>query len=111
MENIANVNCSFLKFIWNRNFPEFTNRGGFVDIHLFHADSDKIVQKWLHIPNEIGRIAFSPVDQWWEGRIAADQFNGTQIPWPYYFIVTYAGQDLNGPLTRQPTFHAIREYG
>jgi hypothetical protein len=99
-----------VQFIWNRNFPEFTNRGDRVDIYLFHADSDKLVKTWSDIPNEQGRIAFSPVDQWWQGRIAADNYNGTHIPWPYYFIVTYAGEGLAGPLTRQPTFYAVREY-
>ncbi|PWN32819.1 uncharacterized protein FA14DRAFT_78319 [Meira miltonrushii] len=96
------------KFIWNRNFPEFTNRGDRVDIYLFNADSDAQVQQWLDIPNEQGRIAFSPIDEWWKNRVAADSYNGTHIPWPYYFIVTYANKGLDGPLTRQPTFHAIQ---
>lgn len=97
-----------LQFIWNTNYPLFTNNGGFVDVYLFHQDTDTVATSWPALPNAQGRLSFNPGDSWWEGRPAADNYNGTDISWPFYFVITYAGQGLVGSTTRLSTWYAVQ---
>jgi hypothetical protein len=97
-----------LQFIWNTNYPLFTNNGGYVDVYLFRQDKDTVATSWTHLPNTQGQLSFSPNDAWWAGREVGDNFNGTNIAWPFYFVVTYAGQGLVGPTTRLSTWSAIQ---
>ncbi|UZJ56739.1 hypothetical protein CBS101457_006059 [Exobasidium rhododendri] len=96
------------RFIWNTNYPDFTNNGGYVDVYLFHQDNDLIVTSWTSQPNAQGRVSFIPGDSWWQGRSRADNFNGTSIAWPFYFVITHAGQGLSGSTDRQSTWYAIQ---
>lgn len=97
------------QLIWNSNYPEFTNRGDRVDIYLFHQDNDQLLQSWTDVDNGQGRLSFMPDDSWWQGRTAADNFNGTDIDWPFYFVITYAGEGLGGTTHRLSTWYAVRE--
>lgn len=64
---------------------------------------------WTSLPNAQGRLSFNPGDSWWQGRTAADNFNGTDIAWPFYFVITYSGQGLDGTTNRLSTWYAVRE--
>ncbi|PWN89221.1 hypothetical protein FA10DRAFT_138582 [Acaromyces ingoldii] len=96
------------KLIWNSNYPEFTNNGGYVDVYLFHQDSDQVATSWTSIDNGQGRLSFNPGDSWWQGREPADNFNGTDIAWPFYFVITYAGAGLSGTTHRLSTWFAVQ---
>lgn len=97
------------KFVWNRNYPEFTNNGGFVDIFLYHQDSDQLFTSWTSISNEQGRISFQPEDKWWQGRAAADNIAvGQNITWPFYFVITSSGRGLSSGTSRLATWRAIQ---
>lgn len=97
------------KFIWNKNYPFFTNGGGYVDIYLFHQDSDQLFTSWMSVPNDQGRISFEPTDTWWAGRPAANNIQeGQTISWPFYFAITSHGAGLSDGTSRLATWHAIQ---
>lgn len=97
------------KFIWNKNYPRFTNGGGYVDIYLFHQDSDQLLTSWMSIPNDQGRISFEPTDSWWANRPAADAIqDGQTLSWPFYFAITSHGDGLASGTSRLATWHAIQ---
>lgn len=96
------------QLIWNKNYPDFTNNGGYIDIYLFQQDSDKLVQTWKNVENAQGRISFMPQDSWWEGREQADNFDGVSIDWPFYFVITHAGKGLTGTRDRLATWYGVQ---
>lgn len=97
------------QFIWNKNYPSFTNDGGYVDIFLFHQDSDQLLTSWTSVSNYQGRISFQPVDSWWQGRTAADNLSsGQNLSWPFYFAITSSGKGFSLGTSRLATWYAVQ---
>ncbi|PWN50857.1 hypothetical protein IE53DRAFT_379414 [Violaceomyces palustris] len=102
------VQDTWSRFIWNANYPSFT-QFGLVDVYLFHEDNDSQVTSWTNLDNGAGRLSFRPVDSWWQGRVRADNIQpGQNISWPFYFVITAAGVGLSGTTTRLATWDAIQ---
>lgn len=80
----------------------------FVDIYLYHADSETVATTYPGISNARGSIGIRPDDEWWP----EDQTTWTEgqnQTWPYYFIIVDANTTLTGGESRQAIFSAIRE--
>ena len=93
-----------------------TNTGN-VDIYLFSADTEQIVQSWKDIPNERGSQPLNPNDDWWSpiddswgpyDSKDPSQWDGTTKDWTYYSVIVPAGQELTGGEEHQATFTAVQ---
>ncbi|KAN0064332.1 hypothetical protein ACQY0O_002527 [Thecaphora frezii] len=102
------VQNHWARFIWNANYPSFT-QAGFVDVYLFHQDTDDVVTSWTSQDNGAGRLSFRPNDAWWQDRTAAANIQPNQnITWPFYFVVLPSGQSLTGTTSRLATWSAVQ---
>lgn len=98
-----------MQLIWNANIPSFIAADNRVDVYLFLASSDALVQTWTSLPNEESQLAFQPTSSWWENEYGAgDLVPGANRSWEAYFLVVPGGQSLVGTETHQPTFAAIQ---
>ena len=93
-----------------------TNTGN-VDIYLFSADTEQIVQSWKDIPNERGSQPLNPNDDWWSpiddswgpyDSKDPSQWDGTTKDWTYYSVIVPSGQELTGGEEHQATFTAVQ---
>lgn len=84
---------------WNR----------FVDIYLYHADSETIATSFLGIDNSRGMIGIRPDDEWWPTVSETSWEQGTNQTWPYFFVIVDANATITGGEEHQSTFVAVRE--
>ncbi|TIB66987.1 hypothetical protein E3P77_01948 [Wallemia ichthyophaga] len=106
----------YSKIIWNPNLPQFTENGN-LDIYLFSADTEQVVESWQDVPNQRGSQPIHPGDNWWSpiddswGPYDAQdpsQWSDTTRDWTYYAVLKPAGQSLDGGEEHQATFTAVQ---
>lgn len=93
----------------NARYPEFIGIPGQVDIYLYNADSDELVNQWKGVPNVQSQISVRVNDSFWDDRSSQWQ-PGQKLPFTYYFVVTKAGHTLTGGEQHQATWTAMRKY-
>lgn len=92
----------------NSNLPDFTQTDR-VDIYLFHGDS---LTQILHYPNQInpsglaGFITAQVNDSWCAD---GEAWDGTDLTFPYYWLISRSDRTLDGSQIPQSTFHAVRK--
>ena len=87
--------------------PQFS-QSNIVDVYLFHADSDQLVDMWLGLPYGFGHIAVTPNDSWW-GAKGTTFTPGKNLTQTYFFVLVASGANsLSQP--PQTTFTATRDY-
>ncbi|KAF8969018.1 hypothetical protein BDZ97DRAFT_1915704 [Flammula alnicola] len=95
-------------FVWNSRRPELTQTN-LVDIFLFRADSQ---QQILHLANQTnpsdqaGHITQQVDDRWFGTQ--GFNFNGTQTPFPFYWVIIRSDKTLDGNQVPQPIFTAVQ---
>jgi hypothetical protein len=96
-------------FPGNSRRPEITQTNR-VDIYLFHGDS---LTQLLHYPNQInptdqaGMITAQVNDSWWGDN--GSKWNGSNITYPFYWLLSRSDEPLDGSQLPQTVFHAVRE--
>ncbi|KAF8208719.1 hypothetical protein K438DRAFT_1573946 [Mycena galopus ATCC 62051] len=95
-------------FVWNSNLPEFTQTD-LVDIYLFHADSQEQVLVMTNHTNPKGQSGFvtSQVDDTWFGSRGVN-WSGTNISYPFYWLISRSDEPLDGSQKPQATFSAVQ---
>lgn len=81
-----------------------------VNIFLFQADSGTQVLNFTDVENPLftsGLIHAQVDDRWWGTR--GGQWNGQNISFPFYFIITRNDHPLDNSAIPQATFTAVRE--
>lgn len=82
-----------------------------VNIYLFRADSGRQVLSIRNKTNPVGTagyLAQQVNDSWWGDE--GVNWSGTNISYPFYWIVTRNDKELDGTESTQPIFSAIRAY-
>lgn len=95
-------------FVWNSRRPDLTQTN-LVDIFLFRGDSG---QQILHFPNtsnptdQAGLLTAQVNDSWWgtDGK----NWNGSNISYPFYWVIIRSDKTLDGNQVAQPTFTAVQ---
>ncbi|PPQ85997.1 hypothetical protein CVT26_012754 [Gymnopilus dilepis] len=95
-------------FVWNSRLPFFTQTN-LVDVFLFRADSQ---QQLLHFPNQpnpsdrAGSVSAQVNDTWFgdDGL----KFNGTNVSFPFFWVVIRSDHTLDGNQIPQPIFTAVQ---
>ncbi|KAJ8606854.1 hypothetical protein MRB53_040664 [Persea americana] len=95
-------------FVGNNRLSCYPSDGMRFEQGTWGKDNDTVVTQWTGIPNTQRRLSFQPQDSWWQGSDAADNFNGTNIDWPFYFVITYNGRGLGGATTRLSTWYGVQ---
>lgn len=93
----------------NSRLPQYA-QGGTVDIYLFHGDSGQQVLSRLDYPNptdRAGDITALVNDTWWGDR--GGDWNGQNISYLFYWVITPGGQSLGANGLPQATFTAVRK--
>ncbi|KAH9969696.1 hypothetical protein BC827DRAFT_1257544 [Russula dissimulans] len=95
-------------FIWNSRLPEFT-QFNLVNIYLFHADSGQQVLSVMNETNPVGRAGqiFQQVDDTWFPSGGVD-WHGSNISYPFYWVITRSDKTLDGTESPQATFSAVQ---
>lgn len=99
---------SWSKLIWNANYPSFIASNNEVDVYLYLASSDSLIQTWTSLPNAESQLAFQPTDLWWVGQYGASELPEGGREWEAYFIVNPSGRSLVGTEVHQSTFVALQ---
>jgi hypothetical protein len=105
--SIPIINLSAL--IGNSRLPEITQLN-LVDIFLFHADSLTQVLHFANVTNpsdQAGLIRAQVNDTWW-GAEGSD-WQGTNISYPYYWVIIRSDTTLDGSEIPQAIFTAVRQ--
>ncbi|KAI4525543.1 hypothetical protein EV122DRAFT_213069 [Schizophyllum commune] len=99
----------YASFVWNSRLPQYAQRD-LVDIYLFQGDT---LQQILYFPNETnpkygtpGVIRAQVNDSWWGDR--GENWDGSNTTYPFYWVVTPAGNGLDGTETTQTIFSAVQ---
>ncbi|KAI8986196.1 hypothetical protein BD414DRAFT_52367 [Trametes punicea] len=95
-------------FVWNSRLPQWAQTE-LVNIYLFQADSGEQVLSALDVPNpvfEAGNKHFQVNDSWWGAR--GNEWNGQNISFPMYFIITRNDRPLDNSAIPQATFTAVQ---
>ncbi|PFH53360.1 hypothetical protein AMATHDRAFT_73535 [Amanita thiersii Skay4041] len=95
-------------FVWNSRLPEFTQTN-LVDIYLFRADSQQEILRFRNQINPFGQagsITARVDDRWWgeDGR----KWNGTNVTFPFYWLISRSDEELNGSQLPQSIFSAVQ---
>lgn len=93
----------------NSRRPELTQTN-LVNIYLFHGDSLTRLLTFPNVtndPSQAGLITAQVNDTWWGDNGAA--WNGANISYPFYWVITRNDVELDGTETRQAVFEAVRE--
>ncbi|KAK4695098.1 hypothetical protein P7C70_g8620, partial [Phenoliferia sp. Uapishka_3] len=106
--NTTLVEDVWSKFIWNAQLPTFIG-AGYLDVYLYHSDSQTVAVTYRGVQNAAGMIAVLPNSDWWRTETSRDWDGVSNITYPYYFVVVTANATLNGAEIHQSTFSAIRE--
>ncbi|KZO96505.1 hypothetical protein CALVIDRAFT_563980 [Calocera viscosa TUFC12733] len=104
-QGLTLVESDWTKFVWNLRQPQFIGAGT-VDVYLFHADSNEMALSFLGQQNAAGQLGVQVDDTWWGDR--GDTFDGSNVTFPYYFVVVPGGTTLTGGESRLATFLAIQ---
>jgi hypothetical protein len=94
----------------NSRRPEITQTN-LVDIYLFHGDSQAEIYHWHNIMNPVdqsGSITAQVNDTWFGSQ--ATSWNGQNLSYPYYWVITRSDATLDGSEIPQSTFTAVRKY-
>jgi hypothetical protein len=93
----------------NSRLPEFT-QFNLVNIYLFHADSGQQVLSVMNETNPVGRAGqiFQQVDDTWFPSGGVD-WHGSNISYPFYWVITRSDKTLDGTESPQATFSAVRK--
>ena len=94
----------------NTNLPQFTQTNQ-VNLYLFSATTQKVLLSFLNQTNTRGEagVLSTPVnDSWWGDR--GTQWQGSNVTFLYYWVVTRSDQGLADTFTPQAQFSAVRKY-
>ncbi|GAA5823278.1 hypothetical protein JCM3770_003063 [Rhodotorula araucariae] len=108
--NTTLVQDKYSLAIWNSAQPSFISRG-YVDVHLYNADTQDVATSWRNESNAAGMIGIVPDDPWWPGGQTVDEWFGANArnrSTPYFFVVVPAGDPLTGGEVHGATFTAIQ---
>lgn len=97
-------------FEGNSRRPELA-RTNLVDVFLFHGDSRTQILHFPSLPNptdQAGRISTQVNDSWWGTR--GELWNGSNISYPFYWVLISSTTTLDGNEIPQATFSAVRSY-
>jgi hypothetical protein len=79
----------------NFNYPLFIANNNTVDVYLYLASSDELIQSWTDLPNPEGQLAFVPDDSWWGSNKKADVLaDDGANPWEAYFVIVPGGREF-----------------
>ncbi|KAI0670946.1 hypothetical protein C8Q78DRAFT_1078901 [Trametes maxima] len=95
-------------FVWNSRLPQWAQTE-LVNIYLFHADSGEQVLNATNVENPVnlsGNMHFQVDDRWWGARGA--QWNGQNVSFPFYFVITRNDRPLDNNAIPQATFTAVQ---
>ncbi|TRM64000.1 hypothetical protein BD626DRAFT_547755 [Schizophyllum amplum] len=98
----------YASFVWNSRLPQYAQRD-LVDIYLFQGDTLDQILYFSDVINpqfEAGVIRAQVNDSWWGDR--GSNWDGSNISYPFYWVVTPAGNGLDGTETTQTIFSAIQ---
>ena len=96
-------------FSGNSRRPDLTQTN-LVDIFLFRGDSG---QQILYFPNtsnptdQAGLLTAQVNDTWWG--TDGQNWNGSNVSYPFYWVIIRSDKTLDGNQVAQPTFTAVRE--
>lgn len=95
-------------FVWNSRLPALTQLG-VVNVYLFHGDSREqvlVIPNQTNPTNQAGIVTAQVDDRWWG--TAGAEWGGTNISYPFYWVVKRADQTLDGSEFTQAHFTAIQ---
>ncbi|KAJ7264014.1 hypothetical protein B0H12DRAFT_1230772 [Mycena haematopus] len=95
-------------FVWNSNLPDFTQLN-LVDIYLFHGDSQQQILLFKNQRNPKGQAGYVEAqvnDSWWGTR--GVDWQGSNISYPFYWIMSRSDEPLDGSQKPQATFQAVQ---
>ncbi|KAI0763614.1 hypothetical protein BD413DRAFT_206777 [Trametes elegans] len=95
-------------FVWNSRLPQWAQTE-LVNIYLFQADSGQQVLNLTNVENPVYQAGIKHVqvdDRWWGSR--GDQWNGQNISFPFYFVITRNDRPLDNSAIPQATFTAVQ---
>ncbi|KAJ7644340.1 hypothetical protein FB45DRAFT_1053117 [Roridomyces roridus] len=95
-------------FVWNSNLPAFTQTEK-VNIYLFHGDSLEQILFYPNVTNPKGRSGYITAqvnDSWWGDR--GTNWDGTNISYPFFWIMSRNDEPLDGSQKPQSTFSAVQ---
>ncbi|KAI0352632.1 hypothetical protein OH77DRAFT_1497872 [Trametes cingulata] len=98
----------FASFVWNSRLPQWAQTE-LVNIYLFQADTGEQVVNYTNVPNPLFEAGLKHVqvnDSWWGSR--GDQWNGQNISFPFYFVITRNDKPLDNSIIPQSTFTAVQ---
>ncbi|TFY51649.1 hypothetical protein EVJ58_g10456 [Rhodofomes roseus] len=107
--NISLAQNQWVEFVWNSRLPQFTNTNE-VDIFLYNADSQELVQSWSNVANPAsnsGQVGACVNDSWW-GNNNGSNWDGSNITSQYYFAITPNTQDAVAYRFPISTFAAVQ---
>ncbi|KAH9927055.1 hypothetical protein B0H21DRAFT_135448 [Amylocystis lapponica] len=98
----------WLTFVWNSRLPQFTQTN-LVNIFLFHGDSQEQVLNFTNEINPSDRAGYvtAQVNDTWFGSQGAN-WNGDNITYPMFWLISPNTQSLDGSQLPQPTFAAVQ---
>lgn len=96
-------------FTGNSRLPQYQYTN-LVDIYLFRADSGQQVLNRTNVTNTFGQAGAitAQVDDAWFG-VDGAAWNGSNISYPFYWIISPNTEPLNGSQLPQSIFTAVRE--
>jgi len=95
-------------FVWNSRLPGYQYTD-LVNIYLFRADSRLQVLQMMNVTNPFGQAGSVPAqvnDSWWGSN--GSNWNGKNISYPFYWLISPSNQALDGSQTRQQVFSAVQ---
>ncbi|KAK2465722.1 hypothetical protein APHAL10511_002266 [Amanita phalloides] len=95
-------------FVWNSRLPAYQYTR-LVDIYLFRADSLRQVLNKTDVINPFGQAGFTRAqvdDSWWGDD--GSKWNGSNISYPFYWLISPNNEPLNGSQQPQAIFSAVQ---
>lgn len=108
LANTVVAQHQWTSLIWNSRRPELA-RTNLVDVFLFHGDSRTQILHFPSLPNptdQAGRISTQVNDSWWGTR--GELWNGSNISYPFYWVLISSTTTLDGNEIPQATFSAVQ---
>ncbi|KIY44766.1 hypothetical protein FISHEDRAFT_77176 [Fistulina hepatica ATCC 64428] len=98
----------YASFVWNSRSPVFTQTD-LVNIYLFNGDTLDELLAWYNVTNPTGTAGLLRTqvnDTWWG--TSGDLWDGTNLTYPYYFIITRNDATLDGTQSTLSMFSAVQ---